>query len=329
MTSKHCTLARITSLCVALLAGAAAAAGAAPPPGQIVIPGERVFPESLTSTAHGTVIFGSFGARTIFRARPGSATAEAWIQPGTDGMQSIFGVFADDKSNTLYACSGSPTFGPPQPGQTPVVSALYTFNLETGAPKGHYPLPTSGAACNDIALGADGTAYATDTTNMEIVRLKKGAKDLEVWAGAGGEFGPKGGVLDGIAVLGGRVVVNALATSKLFSVPIGKDGKAGPVTEIELDRAITRPDGMRRFGRHSLLVVESGNGGRLSRVDLTGDTGKVTSVKEGFPDGPVAVTVVGTTAYVLESQLGRVMGGADPSAKPTPFRAVAVPVGKP
>jgi sugar lactone lactonase YvrE len=240
----------------------------------------------------------------------------------------IFGVFADDKSRTLYACSGN--FGPPPAGEAPAPSALYTFDLKTGAPKGHYPLPTAGGSCNDIAVGPDGTAYATDTANMEVVRLKKGAKALEVWAGANGEFGPKGGVLDGIAVLGNRVIVNVLFTSKLFSAPIGKDGKVGTITEIKLDNPITRPDGMRSFGKSSLLVAEAGSGtGRLSRVDLTGDTGKVTALKDGFPGGPVAVTVVGTTAYVLEGQLAALMGRGDQNAKLAPFRATAVPVGKP
>jgi sugar lactone lactonase YvrE len=327
MSLKRSTACRLSSLCLAAAIGAAAIAQAATPPAEIVIPGERVFPESLTSSADGTVIIGSLGARTIFRAQPGSGNAEAWIQPGTDGMHAIFGVLADNKSNTLYACSGG--VGPPQAGQSPPVSTLYTFELKSGAPKGRYPLPTAGATCNDIAVGADGTAYATDTSNMQVVRLKKGAKDLEVWAGTGGEFGPKGGVLDGIAVLGDRVIVNTLLTSKLFSVPVGKDGAAGTVTEIKLDGAITRPDGMRSFGKSSLLVAEGGNNGRLSRVDLKGDAGKVTVVKEGFPGGPVAVTVVGTTAYVLEGQLAVLMGRGDPNAKSEPFRAIAVPVGKP
>jgi len=305
-----------------------AAAHAASPPPEIVIPGERVFPESLTSTADGAVIVGSLGMRTIFRAKPGAPNAEAWIQPDTDGMKMIFGVLADSKSKTLYACSGH--FGPPPAEQAPTPSSLYAFDLETGAPKGHYSLPTAGGSCNDIAVGADGTAYATDTGNMQVVRLKKGAKELEVWAGAGGEFGPKGGVLDGIAVLDDRVIVNVLLTNKLFSAPIGKDGNAGTVTEIKLDNPITRPDGMRSFGKSSLLVAEAGSGsGRLSRVDLTGDNGKVTTVKDGFPGGPVAVTVIGTTAYVLEGQLAAMMGRGDPNAKLAPFHATAVPVGKP
>jgi sugar lactone lactonase YvrE len=317
---------RVSALCFALAAGLALDAYAAAP-AEIAIPGERVFPESLTSTTDGAVIIGSIGAKTIFRAKPGSRNAAAWIQPGTDGMQSIFGVYADNESNTLYACSGS--FGPPKPGEARSPSALYTFDLETGAPKGHYPLPTEGASCNDIAVGTDGTAYATDTPNMQVVRLKKGAKALEVWAGSGGELGPKGGVLDGIAVLGDRVIVNVLLTSKLFSVPIGTNGKAGTVSEIRLEGSLTRPDGMRSFGKSSLLVAEAGSGGgRLSRVDLTGDSGKVSTVKDGFPGGPVAVTVAGDTAYLLEGQLGVLFRG-DPNAKTEPFHAVAVPLGKP
>ena len=151
------------------------------------------------------------------------------------------------------------------------------------------------------------------------------ADKLEVWAG-NGAFGPAGGVLDGISILGNRVIVNALATSKLFAVVMQKDGKAGKVAELKLDRAIDRPDGMRPFGRNGMLVVEGGSGGRLSRVAVNGDAAKVTTVKEGYPDGPVAVTVVNGTAYVLEGQLGAMR---NPSAKVNPFKATAVPVGKP
>ena len=66
--------------------------------------------------------------------------AGAWIRAGTDGMQSVFGVLADDASNTLWACSGA-TRGAPNP----LPSALYAFDLKTGASKAHYPLPTAGA----------------------------------------------------------------------------------------------------------------------------------------------------------------------------------------
>ena len=336
MTAKLTRRLRLGTVTVLGVAAAACIArgevhAASAPPTEIVIPGERIFPESITSSPDGSVIFGSIGASTIFRAKPGAAGAEAWIPPGTDGMSHIFGVFADPKSNTLWACSGTPAFLPPDPGGAPPkASTLHAFDLKSGAPKGHYEFPTPGSFCNDIAVDASGNAYATDTNNMEVVRLKKGGKQLEVWAGSGG-FGPKGGVLDGIAVLGNRVLVNALGTSRLFSVPISADGKASAITEVTLDRPISRPDGMRSFGKDKLLIIEGGNGGRLSQITLSANNGKAAAIKEGYPDGPVAVTVVGTTAYVLEGQL-TTMFGQRPGAPPPqtkPFKATAVAVGKP
>lgn len=324
MNSNHRVVARV-ALLVSAAGVCAAANGAAP--ATITIPGERLITESLTSTKEGSVIVGSVMGRTIFRAKPGADTAEVWIQPGTDGLTSIFGVFADDRSNTLYACSGTP--GGPPGGPPPPPSALHTFDLKTGAPKGHYVFPTPGGFCNDIAVDKDGNAYATDTNNMQVVMLKKGAKELVVWS-APDAFGPKGGVLDGIAVLGDRVVTNTLLTSKIWATPIGKDGKAGATVEVKLDTPVERPDGMRSFGKNSLLVAEGGSGGKLSKVVIEGDSGKRTVLKEGFPDGPVAVTVVGTTAYVLEGQLGAMRGppgGTPPPAKP--FKATGVAVGKP
>ena len=323
--ARRLLLASLSALPIVVTALPVAAAAA---PDTITIPGEKIFPESITSLKDGSVIIGSIGQKAVYLAKPGADTAEVWLKPGTENLNNILGVFADNKAGTVYVCSN--LLGPPGPG--PAVNAqLLTFDAKSGAEKGHYVFPDEKAVCNDIAVDADGNAYATDTNNMEIVRLKKGAAALEVWAG-NGAFGPKGGVLDGISVLGKRVVANTLATSKLFSIPIGADGKAGTVVEVKLDREITRPDGMRSFGKSDVLIIEGGNGGRLSRIALSGDTGKVTTVKEGYPDGPVAVTVVGTTAYVLEGQLAAFMRGPNAPATPPPtkpFKATAVAVGQP
>lgn len=133
--------------------------------------------------------------------------------------------------------------------------------------------------------------------------------------------------MDGIAVLGQRVIVNLLATSNLFSIPIEAGGKAGPIARIVLDRPIDRPDGMRSYGKDSLLVVESGGVGKLSRVSLRGNKGSVVTLHEGYPDTPVAVTVVGNTAYVLESQFPAMR--ADPAIATQPFKATAVSLAQP
>ena len=295
------------------------------PPAELVIPGEKIFTESITSAADGRVFVGSITGRTIFVVKTGAATAEPWIKPDNETTLGVLGVFADDKANTLWSC-----FSPfPGKKEAPQKQAeLRAFDLQSGALKARYPLPTAGAFCNDIAIGSDGTAYVSDTENMEVVRLRRSSSQLEVWAGNGG-FGPKGGVLDGISVLGNRVFVNTLETNKLFAVPIEADGKAGAITEIKLDQAINNPDGMRSFGNHGVLVIEGGGSGALSRIKLDGNSGQVSRLKEGFPDGPVATTVVGTTAYVLEGQLGMLFGKPDPNARTKPFHATAVEVGNP
>ena len=92
---------------------------------------------------------------------------------------------------------------------------------------------------------------------------------------------------------------------------------------------IHNPDGMRSFGKDSVLIVEGGGEGWLSRIKIAGDSGKVTSLKQGYPDGAVSVAVVGTTAYVLEGQLVALFGPPDPHRVEKPFHATAVEVGNP
>lgn len=293
---------------------------AAPP--VVALPGDKVFPESITSTDDGTLYVGSIGARTIFRAAPGSAAAEPWIGPGADAPAGYLGVFADAASGTLWACA----LGQAAPATPVLPSRLRAYDLASGRSKGSWALPGAGAACNDIAVGAGGMVYITDTTHMQVLRLKPGAKALERWAGAKGEFGAKGDVLDGIAVVGGRVIVNTLMTSKLFAVPVLADGKAGKPVELKLDKPIDRPDGMRAHGTDSLVVAEGGSAGvgRLSRLRIVGDEAQVTPLQQGYPDTLVGVTVVGDRVWTLEAQFAAMRGGA--GVKTRPFKVVAAPL---
>ncbi len=296
----------------------AAAAPPPPPPAEISIPGTGVFPESLTAGADGSLYIGSVGQRQVYKVAPGAGVAEPFIAPGTGGIRQVFGVLAD--ANTLWLCSNQMGGAP---GTPPVPGALHSFNLATGEPQAQYPFP-AGGMCNDIAVGPQGDVYATDTPGMQVLRLPKGGSALEVWAG-NGAFGPAGGVLDGIAIVGGRVIVNTLATSKLFAVEVGADGKAGAVTELVLSAPVQRPDGMRTFGEDSLLTTDGS--GKIQLVKISGNQGQVTTVKDGL-EGVVSVTTVGNMGYALEGQLGIMMappGGPPPPAE-KPYRAVGFPL---
>lgn len=326
----------VTKAATTALAAAAALAGCsradqAPPaadaatpaaaPAEISIPGTRVFPESLDSTSDGTLYIGSVGQAQIYRVAPGAATAEVFIRPGTGGMKQIFGVYADESSGTLWACSndignGPPGASPPQP------SFLHAFDLASGAAKGSYAFP-AGGMCNDIASTANGDVYATDTQGMQVLRLPAGGTALEVWSPPGA-FGPPGGVLDGIAVVDGRVVVNTLVTNKLFAVDVGADGKAGRVVELALSAPLSGPDGMRSYGSNGLLTTDGT--GKIQHVTIDGDNATVTTVKDGL-EGPVSVAVANGMGYALEGQLGIMFappGGPAPAEKP--YRAVGFPL---
>jgi hypothetical protein len=154
---------------------------------------------------------------------------------------------------------------------------------------------------------------------MLVYRLPAGGTALEAWSPAGA-FGEPGGVLDGIAVVGGRVIVNTLRTSKLFAVEVAADGKAGAVKELALSAPISGPDGMRAYGGDG--VISTDGTGKIQHIVIAGDAGTLTTVKDGL-EGPVSVTAVGNTGYALEGQLAILFtppDGTPPAEKP--YRAV-------
>ncbi len=293
-------------------------------PSEIALPGDRAFPESLTSTSDGTLYIGSFAMGGVYKAAPGAATAEEWIKPGANGSRSTFGVLADETSNTLFVCSNDASgFGVPGPSDVKG-GALKLFDLKTGAAKGSIPAPGDATLCNDIALGPDGAAYVTDSFNPHILRLKPGASEFEVWASDPRFAPPKGGAgLDGLAFGNdGALYVDTFSSNGLFRVDVA-DGRAGAVTEIETSRRITLPDALRSFGHNRFLMVE-GNGS-LDEVTVHGSKADVRTIKDGFA-GPVSVTQVGDVAWVAEGQLPTLLDPKQKDRQHLPFHLYAVPL---
>ena len=307
-----------------IIAFAAHAAHADPNRKAIQFSGNRIFPESITSTADGRLIVGSIAQSAIYTVDAGADEALPWIQPHSSASLGVFGVFADEATQTLWACWSE---APGIPG-VKAPSRLTAYDLKSGMEKTSYEMPTGGAFCNDIATTTDGSVYATDSNNMEIDRLAPGSDRLHVWA-AEGAFGPKGGILDGISAVGDAIYVNTLVSGRLFRVPIEPGGAAGAPHEVLVDRPLRFPDGMRSFGSKSVLVVEGGAAGRLSLITLKGVTGKVTTIKAGYAHGPVSVAVLGNDAFVLEGQLYWLFDPEHRHPRLEIFRATAVSVGSP
>jgi sugar lactone lactonase YvrE len=257
---------------------------------EITIKDTAVTPENLTSSRDGTVYFGSMTKGTIYRAAPGAAQAEPWILASATGLTRVLGVLADDKSNTLWVCQNATggQGGAPSSGQT----ALRSFDLKTGAAKGTYPFPPNSGVCNDIAVSADGTAYASESFRGRVHRLKPGATALEAWV-----TDPQLSVIDGLAFLGdGSLYVNEFMSGKLFRIPVNADGSAGAIVPIETSMPLNRPDGLRTAGPQKLIQAEQQ--GRVAELTISGNRAEVRVLKDGLTRA-AGVTVVGDTALVL------------------------------
>jgi len=279
---------------------------------EITFDGPRIFPESLTSTKNGDVYFGSLGQDSVYRATSKESQAKTWIQPKSNGLTTVLGVLADEKAGVLWVCASASggRNGAPFVGET----ALKAFNLKDASLKASYAFPGNGL-CNDIAVAKDGTVYATDTIMGRVLRLKKGATALDVWA----SYPMLLATADGVALLAdGNVYVNSVGQSTLMRIDVKKDGSAGPIVKLETSRPLQGPDGMRSVGSKTLLLVE---GGRLDEVTIDGNKAEIKVMKEGMP-GITAVTLTGGMAYVAEARLNL---RNDATKDPGAFKAFGIP----
>src|ERR1700679_1733083 len=167
--------ARRLAACVALLTGLVQAASAA----EILIVDDKSQPESLTIAPGGILIAGSGRPPVIYKVRPGSTTAEKFVDASAEGAGTFFfGMLADAATNTLWACQLTPV-----PGTAPAKrhTALRGFDLSTGAEKLRWNLPGDDNTCNDFSIGPDKALYITDTANGRIFRLPAGASTAELY----------------------------------------------------------------------------------------------------------------------------------------------------
>jgi sugar lactone lactonase YvrE len=285
---------------------------------EITLPGTRVFPESITSTSDGTLIVGSLGHGNVMRIEPGKTTAEEWIKSGTNGLNSILGVYADERNKILWVCSN-------KLGPTGEATAVKTFDLKTGAPKNSYVLPGDGTLCNDIAVGTDGTAYVTDTRQGSVDMLKPRASALEIAA-----KDPLLAGADGLAFGDKKTLyVNSVTAGKILRLTLGPDGKSTGIVDLKLPRKLDRPDGMRAIGKQRLLLAE--NSGTMSIVTFDGpDMQSVVlqTLKEVTASTP-GVTATKGTAWVVEGKLNYMQDPAMKDKDPGTFKMYAVPLPKP
>jgi sugar lactone lactonase YvrE len=277
--------------CVALAVGFTQAAWAA----EILIADAKSQPESVTVAPGGVLIVGSASTPFVYKVRPGSTTAEKFVDASAEGPGTFFfGMLADAATNTLWTCQLTPV-----PDATPVKrhTALRGFDLSSGAQKLRWNLPGDNSTCNDFAVGPDKALYISDTANSRIYKLAAGASAAELFLEDRALYG-----IDGITFLNGTLYVNNVFSNNLYRIPVDAAGKAGQPVDIWMDQPVKGPDGM-RAANGKLLLAENGSG-KISVITVNGDKASVTVIKEGLTT-PTAVEPAGNTIWIAERGTGK------------------------
>jgi sugar lactone lactonase YvrE len=306
----HSHMGKISALVPLVLILAAADA-----PRPIDLPGDRLFPESVSIAPNGIAYVGSVNGG-VLRVTLATGKAEAWIKPGAFGSGALFGVLADTRNKLLWTCTNDLRARGVAVTGADAGTWLKGFDLATGEGKLSLAL-SEGSICNDIAVGKDGTVFVTDTVHPRVLRWKPGATALETWI----EDPVLGGGLDGLAFgSDGNLYVNNVRNGMFFRVAMGADGKAGKITQLTPSRPLGSPDGMRPIGGLDFALAEGQ--GRITRLSVKGDSVEATTLAEGIAQ-PTGVALNGSTIWYVQGQLGALFNPNAPQPK-TPFQLTPV-----
>ena len=307
LTARHVIFASTVAL---LSTGAAAAQSNAD---RIQVGGNNpVFPESITSTSDGSVFTSSIGEGRVFKAAPHAKEAVAWSAKEAAGPQSVLGVFADEKSGTLWACYSDMALAKGNSGKPAILRAL---DLSSGKVKQSYSMP-AGSFCNDIATSADDTVYVTDTHGGRVMKLQKGADRIATWLQDKQLVG-----VDGIAFgKDGSIYLTNVQSNDLFKVDVGASGAPGKLMKLQLSQAVKGPDALRSASDGRFFLAEN-KSGKVDELTLSGDKVEVKTLKSGYV-GPTSMTSNGDNLYVVEAKIN----DYGKAGKYSPFYVYSIPM---
>ncbi len=279
-------------------------------PDVVEIDAPQFYPEGVALGPDRTLYVGAFTTGEIRRAPFAGATAETLVEPGALGGAAL-GLKVHD--GALWACVTDLA--------APENSALVRLDPATGAEQARHPLP-GGGICNDMIFADDGTAYVTESSRNDVLRLTPDADALEVWF-TGDALPPVGGMgygFNGLVIADdGSLLVGRVDDGTLTRIPVLEDGAAGEATiEAVEPAAITFGiDGLAR-ARGLYYGIRDNQVVRL----IPGDpwTTEVLAAGDDFPT-TIAIDRTGNV-WTVESKFGLLFDGDDGTDAEPPFRIV-------
>ncbi|WP_022888676.1 SMP-30/gluconolactonase/LRE family protein [Agromyces italicus] len=229
----------------------------------------------------------------IHRGDASEPQAMEWLAgDGTDGRYTARGVTVDRAGN-VYVAGGPNGLGNPDRPE------LWVYD-EDGELLAALRVPgTSDAFLNDVAIGADGAAYFTNSNDPQIFRVAEdgGTWRAELWADATGTVERAAGFnLGGIVLSSDRsaFVVAQGNTGRLWRFATAD----GAVSEIDTHGAdLVNADGLVRQGNRLTVIRNFSKTVATMRVSADGDAVHRIEQRASDPDR------VYTTAKMLNGRL--------------------------
>jgi hypothetical protein len=255
-------------------------------------------PESVAhDPVEGRWYIGSVHRRMIVTARDGEMSDFADRE---DGLWSVMGLKVDAERRRLWACTTAAPQGEDTPREEVGRTAVVVFDLDDGAVLARHELHEEGVIhwFGDLVLGADGSAYVTDSMSPRIYRVDADLEGLSVHLEH-----PRFASLQGITRVGDVFYV-ADYSNGIFRIA----GDDVTLVECPADATLLGIDGLYSHG-DALLAIQNGmRPHRVVRVPLQEDgrsAGAVEVLEANHPqfDEPtLGIVVDDAFYYVANSQ---------------------------
>ncbi|WP_162906795.1 Vgb family protein [Algihabitans albus] len=293
------------SVALALSLGAASASHAAQLEvlDPIVLPAGFLYPNGIAQAPDGALLVGSVVSGQIVKINGGNIGRFDVDDPSVFASTTLrFG------QNARRLWGASPDFlGIEQPDGRSQRRAhrIFARDADTGTVDLVLMMPDAGFG-NDMALGADGSLFITDTSVPRILTLPAGANRLSILV-TDQRLSSDGKGIDGVGAAGiavasdgSTLLVGIYGSGAIFVIEKPKaDGTQ--MRRLELQRPLENPDGFAVDRNGDLLLVEGG---------VASGNGKLTRIVDPLAEGPRPVE---TLAEDLDMPVNLLIDAADPA----------------
>ncbi|UGT58548.1 superoxide dismutase [Nocardia asteroides] len=284
------------------------------------LPGAAVYPEGIAVDARtGDSYVGSYADGTVYRAAGAATRAEVFLPAGADGRKTTNGLRVD-RAGRLWVIDST--------------AGVTVYDTGSRALLARFDAPgTAPRFVNDLAFGADGSAYLTDSVRNVVYRasvdgIATGRGELTVafdLAPILGARDPKTFELNGIVAdeAGTYLLVVAMSAGELYRIDLAG---GEPIRKVALSGGDVRHgDGMELRGDTLWVVHNTDN--TISRWRVTGNGAAATRERE-FHDPalniPTTMAHSGDRALIVSSQFDKQGGPMGGTEQPGTFVVSAV-----